>query len=100
MIKYPISNRDLLRNVMARVPTAGVVYVDEQLQRFASDHLAGLCSFQIVRESEIQSLKSVYEPDGTTRTVTTTVQHHHVEIEYYDPVDEFEVKLSITQLPS
>jgi hypothetical protein len=95
MIKYPISNRDLLRNVMARVPAAGVVYHDEQLQRFVADHYAGLCSFQIVREPEIKTLKTVYEPDGTTREVTTTVQHHHVEVVYYNPEDEFEVRLSI-----
>jgi hypothetical protein len=48
-----------------------------------------------VREPEIKTLKTVYEPDGTTREVTTTVQHHHVEVVYYNPEDEFEVRLSI-----
>jgi hypothetical protein len=95
MIKYPITNRDLLRNVMARVPAAGVVYTDPQIQRFAADSLLGLCSFNIVREPEIKTLKTVYEPDGSSREVTTTVQHHHVEVEYYNPEDEFEVRLSI-----
>jgi hypothetical protein len=99
MIYYPITNRDLLRSVMARVPAAGVVYHDEQLQRFQADAALGLCSLTIVREPEVKTVQTVYEPDGTSRTVVTTVQHHHVEVQYSDPEDEFEVKLSITSLP-
>ena len=95
MIKYPITNRDLLRNVMARVPAAGVVYNDPQIQNFAADSLKGLCSFRIVRESETKTHETVYELDGTIREVVTTVQHHHVEVQYYDPEDEFEILLRL-----
>ncbi len=95
MIKYPISNRDLLRSVMARIPAAGVVYSDDVIQKFAVDSTKGLCSFNIVREPEIKTLQTVYNPDGTSRRVETTVQHHHVEVCYYDPEDEFEIRLSI-----
>lgn len=95
MIKYPITNRDLLRSVMARVPAAGVVYSDEVIQKFAVDSTKGLCSFTIVREPEVKTVKTVYEADGTSRQVVTTVQHHHVEVNYYDPEDEFEIRLSI-----
>lgn len=95
MIKYPITKSDLLRNVMARVPAAGVVYNDPQIQNFAVDSTKGLCSFTIVREPEVKTLQTVYNPDGTTREVVTTVQHHHLEVQYYDPEDEFEMRLRI-----
>ena len=95
MFKYPISNRDLLRNVMARVPAANVVYNDPQVQKFAADSLKGLCSFTIVRGPEVKESKTVYYPDGTAKEHVTTTQHHHLEIHYYNPEDEFEVKLSI-----
>lgn len=95
MIRYPIDRRDLIRWHMSRVPAAGVVFHDEQLQRFLADSQLGLCSFTVVREPETQQLSTVYNTDGTTRKVVTTVQHHHVEVNYYSPEDEFEIKLSI-----
>lgn len=95
MIRYPITKSDLLRNVMARVPAAGVVYNDPQIQNFAADSLKGLCSFTIVREPEVKTLQTVYNSDGTSREVTTTVQHHHLEVEYYDPELEFIIRMSI-----
>ena len=48
MIKYPISNRDLLRSVMIKVPAAGVQYSDPVLQEFYEDSIYGLCTFEIV----------------------------------------------------
>ena len=89
MITLPISNRDLLRSVMARVPAAGVRYADERLQEAIEDQELGMCSFTLVREPEIQVLKTVYNPDGTAREVKTTQQHHHVEIVYQNPELEF-----------
>ena len=95
MIKYPISNRDLLRSVMARCPAAGVVYADEQLARFAADSTKGLCSFTIVKGPEIKETVEVCDLDGNCRPHETTRQQHHIEIQYYSPEDEFEIKLSI-----
>ena len=95
MIKYPITRKDLLRNVMAKCDAAQVVFNDPQIQNFAVDSTKGLCSFRIVRQPEVKTLQTVYNPDGTTREVITTVQHHHVEVEYYDPEDEFEILLRL-----
>lgn len=95
MITYPISNQDLLRSVMMRVPAAQVVYADPDLQRFWIDSQLGLCSFTIVREAEIKETVIAYDLDGVGRPYETTRQQHHVEVVYYNPEDEFEVKLSI-----
>ena len=100
MIKYPISNQDLLRSIMARIPAAQVVFQDPALQRMHADSQQGLCTFSIVRGPEIKETVVAYDSDGTGRPYETTVQQHHVEVNYYDPEDEFEVKLSITQLPA
>lgn len=100
MIKYPITNQDLLRSIMAKIPAAQVTFVDPALQRMHADSLLGLCSFTIVRGPEIRETVVAYDLEGYGRPYETTRQQHHVEVNYYDPEDEFEVKLSITQLPA
>ena len=95
MIKYPITNQDLLRNVMAKCDAAQVVFVDPVIQNFAVDSTKGLCSFRIVKDAEEKVTMTAYDLDGNARDYETTTQHHHVEVEYYDPVDEFEILLKI-----
>jgi hypothetical protein len=95
MIKYPISNRDLLRNVMSKCPAAQVVFIDPQIQKFAADALKGLCSFNVIKDPEIKETVEVCDLDGNCYPYETTRQQHHVEVNYYNPVDEFEIKLSI-----
>ena len=80
---------------MARCPAAGVVYHDEQLARFAADSTKGLCSMRIVKDPETKELFEEVDIDGITRIYEQTTQHHHVEVEYFNPEDEFEIRLSI-----
>lgn len=95
MIKYPIANRDLLRNIMAKCDAANVVFHDPEIQNFAADSTKGLCSFRIVTDAEEKRMETVYDLDGNSREYETTVQHHHVEVEYYDPEAEFEILLRL-----
>lgn len=98
MIRYPISNQDLLRSIMMRVPAAQVVFADPQVQRFYADSQLGLCTFDIVRGPEIKETVVAYDLEGVGRPYETTVQQHYLQVQYLDPMDEFEVKLSITEL--
>ena len=95
MIKYPISNRDLLRSIMARVPAAGVRYADPVLQEFAEDAALGMCIMEIKKLPEIKTIQTIYNPDGTSRPHETTVQQHEVWVQYHSPELEFEKILSI-----
>lgn len=90
MIKYPISNRDLLRSVMAHVPAAGVRYSDPVLQEFAEDEQLGLCVMRVVKLPEEKKQEQVYDInyDGW-RVHETTVQRHEVQVQYHDPAMEF-----------
>ena len=96
MITYPLSQKDLIRSFIARVPAAQVVYHDAQIQKFAADALKGLCTMAIVKGPEIKETRQVYDINRDEwREHTTTVQQHFVEVQYHNPEDEFEVKLSI-----
>jgi hypothetical protein len=99
MIKYPISNMDLLRSVVMhnRKACATVVFDDQVVQRMHADSLVGLCEFKIVREPEIKEIVQVCDLDGNCREYEQTRQQHHIEVQYLDLEDEFEVRLSITQ---
>ena len=95
MIHYPISARDLMRWTMARVPAAGVVFIDAQVQRFYTDSQTGLCSFTIVTDPPVQETVEVMDLEGNIKLYEHTRQQHHLEIKYYNPEDEFEVRLSV-----
>jgi len=86
MIKYPMTNRDAMRSVMARVPAANVVFVDPTLQMFFDDEKAGLCTIDIKR------LGPFVQPDVS---LLGTVAQHEVHVSYHDPETEFEKRLSI-----
>ena len=89
MIILPISNRDLLRSIMARVPAAGVRFGDARLQEAVEDEILGLCRVDIVTCGEIVETVLIYDTDGTVRPHTTTRQRHEVRIEYADPELQF-----------
>ena len=89
MIVLPISNRDLLRSVMARVPAAGVRYADPRLQEAVEDSELGMCSFEIVRCAEIKETVMVYDLEGVGRPHTTTRQQYQVQIQYQNPELQF-----------
>lgn len=89
MIKYPISNRDLLRSVMARIKAAGVRYSDENLQEYIEDEMLGLCQVEIKKLPETQELVDVMDQDGNIQQYLQTRQNHIVEIEYGNPELEF-----------
>jgi hypothetical protein len=80
MIKHPMSNRDAMRSVMARVPAAGVVFVDPALQQFFDDEKLGLCQVQVRR---------------LPPTVVPAAAQHEVWVTYTDPEIEFERRLSV-----
>lgn len=90
MIRYPISNKDLLRSVMIQVPSAGVRYNDSVLQEFAEDEQLGLCTMRVVKLPEEKKQQPVYDInyDGW-RVHETTVQRHEVQVQYHDPELEF-----------
>ncbi len=95
MIKYPITNRDLLRSIMNQVPAAGVRFSDPVLQEFAEDQQLGMCIMEIKKLPEVRTVQMIYNPDGTSRPHTTTVQQHEVWVHYHNPELEFEKRLSI-----
>jgi len=80
MITYPMSNRDAMRSVMARVPAAEVVFIDPVLQMFFDDERAGLCDIEVKR------LGPIVPPAGA---------QHHVIVRYLDPEVEMIKTLSI-----
>jgi len=80
MITYPMSNRDAMRSVMARVPAAEVVFIDPVLQMFFDDERAGLCLIEVKR------LGPLVPPAG---------EQHQVRVRYLDPELEMIKTLSI-----
>lgn len=80
MITYPMTNRDAMRTIMARVPAAQVQFVDPVLQMFFDDEAAGLCDIEVKR------LGPVVPPEG---------HQHHVIVNYLDPELEMIKTLSI-----
>jgi hypothetical protein len=84
MITYPLSNRDSLRVVMARVPAAGVRFICPAIQQFFDDERAGLCTVEVKRL--VTKLFPTDEYPGV---------QHEVRVRYEDPELEFERKLSI-----
>jgi len=80
MLKYPMTNRDAMRSVMARVPTAGVKFVDPVLNMFFEDERNGLCDIAVKR---------------LPPTVVDDNQQHEVHVSYYDPELEFVKRMSI-----
>ena len=89
MIKYPISNRDLLRSVMAQIRAAGVRFTDENLQEYMEDEMLGLCSLEIKKLPETREWVEVLDLDGNPQRFLQTTQNHIVEIEYNNPELEF-----------
>jgi hypothetical protein len=83
MITYPMSNRDALRVVMARVPAAGVKFICPVIQQFFDDEAAGHCDIEVKRRV------NKYIPTDSTGTV-----QHEVLVRYRDPELEFERRLS------
>lgn len=80
MITYPMTNRDAMRSVMARVPAAEVKFVDPILQMFFDDERAGLCDIEIKR------LGPIVPPEG---------EQHQVIVRYHDPEVAMMKRLSI-----
>jgi len=80
MIKYPMTNRDAMRSVMARVPAAQVKFVDPTLQMFFDDETLGLCDITIKR---------------LPPTVVPADAQHMVHVSYHDAELEFTKRLSI-----
>lgn len=74
MITYPLSNRDAMRTIMARVPTANVTFVDPVIQQFFDDEKNGLCDIEVKRH--------------VTTVMPDDVQHL-VRVHYHDPELEF-----------
>lgn len=74
MLRYPISNRDAMRTIMARVPTAGVRFTDPRLDQFYADERAGLCEILVRR------LRPIVQEPGA---------QHYIEVHYHDPEMEF-----------
>ena len=65
-----MTNRDAMRSVMARVPAAGVTFIDPVLQQFFEDERAGHCTIEIKR---------------LPPTVVVGEVQHHVVVRYHDP---------------
>ena len=80
MIKYPMTNRDAMRSVMARIPAAEVRFVDPVLQSFFDDERAGLCEITVKRLGPVATDESV---------------QHHVVVRYHDPEVAMLKRLSI-----
>lgn len=80
MITYPMSNRDAMRSVMARVPAANVQFVDPVLQMFFEDEKNGLCDIEIKR------LGPLVPPEG---------EQHEIIVRYHDPEVAMVKRLSI-----
>jgi len=80
MITYPLSNRDALRVVMARVPAAGVKFRDPVVQQFFDDEAAGLCEIQVQRLNQAE--------------LDSEIQHQ-IQVQYLDPERAMIVRLSI-----
>jgi len=83
MITYPLSNRDALRVIMARVPASGTKFICPVIQQFFDDERAGLCDVEVRRRV------NKYIPTNSTGTV-----QHEVQVRYLDPELEFERRLS------
>jgi len=81
-----MTNRDAMRTVMNRVPSAEVTFVDPTLQEFFDDERAGLCTVEVKRISPIQVVPTV--------VISQDVQHY-VIVRYHDPELEMVRKLSI-----
>jgi len=84
MIVYPLSNRDSLRVIMARVPAAGVKFICPAIQQFFDDERAGLCHVEVKRL--VTRLFATDEYPGV---------QHEVRVTYTDPELEFERKLAV-----
>ena len=75
MFKYPMTTRDALRSVMARVPAADVTFTDPNIQQVYDDEKKGLCTIEAKRfATGMHNMDSVV---------------HELHIEYYDPELEF-----------
>ena len=80
MITYPMTTRDALRSVMARVPAANVTFVDPNIQQFYDDERNGLCTINVQRfATGMHNMDSVI---------------HEMTISYSDPELEFMRALS------
>jgi len=93
MFRYPISRRDLFRTVMIRIPAAGVSFQDPVLQDFYTDHLNGLCTFEVVN-TEVRTVLDKIKDLGKPGQYSVE-QTHLVHISYIDPELEFERRLSV-----
>ena len=83
MIVYPMTNRDALRVIMARVPASETKFICPVIQQFFDDEAAGHCDIEVKRR-----VKKLIATDSTG-----TVQHE-VLVRYRDPELEFERRLS------
>lgn len=84
-----------MRSVMFRIKSAEVRYRDPVLQLFAEDQDAGLCTMQMRKLPEHVEWVEIIDSKGNTQLVKQTTQQHEVVVEYYDPQQEFEKRLSI-----
>lgn len=86
MIRYPMTNRDAMRTVIARVPAAQVKFVDPNLQMFFDDETLGLCDITVKRLNPTELI----DADIAGREV-----QHEVHVCYKDAELEFTKRLSV-----
>ena len=83
MITYPLSNRDSLRVMMARVPASNTRFICPVIQQFFDDERAGLCDIEVKR-----LVTRVFASDEYPGV------QHEVHVRYHDPEVEFMRALS------
>ena len=94
MITYPLTNRDAIRVVMARVPASGTRFICPAIQQFFDDERAGLCAIEVKRNTQVEPVATRAEATHTERDQFYRIQHE-VRVRYMDPEMEFEKRLSI-----
>ena len=95
MIKYPITQRDLLKLPMMTIPAAEVKFNNPVLAQFQEDSDRGLCTMEIVKGPEVKTNETVYDANGVGRAFIATRQTYFVAVFYHDPELEMLRKLAI-----